>query len=597
MTVHHRAVTTDGAGDAGANRPADATPTPAGSPATPKPPLGPKPPRASRWKPIPFHPLLLAAYPVLFLLSENLSEVAFGETFQPILRAMAVAGSIAIVVGLVLRDIRRGALVASAIVVVWFTYGHIEDLVSPMGVSRDVQLTLSLAFVIVVAVGAVVLRTTGIARLTTAVNVVALVLVGITLLGIVPYEFSRSTTAATPTSGSVDRPRASAAPGARDIYFLIFDRYGSVASLDDLADAHNDLPAWLEGKGFSVANDARANYGRTTMSIAATLNMTYLDDVVTKMGPDSNDPGPVNAMLQDHKVGRFLQSQGYKYIHIGNWFAPTRTNSIADENPVLTAQTDFGALLDQTTMGPTVNDMMGIKAPPAHHLLHRAAALFDFNQLDLASREPGPKFVLMHILMPHEPYVFNPDGSYSALSEYDSKFSPAGLREQLAFTNDKIKGIVQSLQSGPVDKQPIIIIEADEGPYPDRYSKDEVGFDWSKATPAELETKYGVLLSMYLPGQAPADSPSVYHDMSLINTWPIVLDRYFNAGIPLFPDTSYTSGSWVRPYDLTDVTKRLDQIETAGGAAKMSPDTWSQQPHGSPQPGASAAPGSVVDEP
>ena len=362
-----------------------------------------------------------------------------------------------------------------------------------MGVSRDVQLTLSLVFVVVVAVGAVVLRPTGIARLTTAVNVVALVLVAITLIGIVPYEFSRSTTAAAPASASSAGPRPSAAPGARDIYFLVFDRYGSVASLDDLADAHNDLPAWLESRGFTVANDARANYGRTTMSLAATLNMTYLDDVAARMGPDSNDPGPVNEMLQDHKVGRFLQDHGYRYVHIGNWFAPTRTIRIADENPVLTAQTDFGALLDQTTMGPTVNDMLGIKAPPAHHLLHRAAALFDFNQLDLASHEAGPKFVMMHILMPHEPYVFNPDGSYSALSEYDSKFSPAGLREQLAFTNDKIKGIVESLQSGPADTQPIIIIEADEGPYPDRYSKDEVGFDWSKATPAELETKYGVL--------------------------------------------------------------------------------------------------------
>ena len=50
-------------------------------------------PRAtSRLRPFPFHPLLLAAYPVLFLFSENLSEVAFGETFQPILRAVAEEG-------------------------------------------------------------------------------------------------------------------------------------------------------------------------------------------------------------------------------------------------------------------------------------------------------------------------------------------------------------------------------------------------------------------------------------------------------------------------------------------------------------------------
>jgi hypothetical protein len=582
-------VTTDGAGDAGANRPADAATRHAGPSSDP--------PRASRWKPFPFHPLLLAAYPVLFLLSENLSEVAFGETFQPILRAMAVAGTIAIVVGLVLRDIRRGALVASAMVVVWFTYGHIQDLVSPMGVSRDVQLTLSLVFVIVVAVGAVVLRPTGIARLTTAVNVVALVLVAITLIGIVPYEFSRSTTAASPSPASDAGPRPSPGPGSRDIYFLVFDRYGSVASLDDLANAHNDLPTWLGSRGFTTADDARANYGRTTMSLAATLDMTYLDDVAARMGPASNDPGPVNEMLQDHKVGRFLQSHGYRYIHIGNWFAPTKTNRIADENPVLTAQTDFGALLDQTTMGPTVNDMLGIKAPPAHHLLHRAAALFDFNQLDLASREAGPKFVLMHILMPHEPYVFNPDGSYSALSEYDSKFSPLGLREQLAYTNDRIKGIVESLQSGPVDTQPIIIIEADEGPYPDRYSKDEIGFDWSKATSAELETKYGVLLSMYLPGQSPAGTPTMYHDMSLINTWPIVLDRYFDAGIPLFPDRSYTSKSWTLPYDLTDITGRLDQIEAAGGASKMSTPAGSPGPEATPPANGTTAPASFSDEP
>ena len=105
--------------------------------------------------------------------------------------------------------------------------------------------------------------------------------------------------------------------------------------------------------------------------------------------PDSNDPAPINEMLQDHKVGEFLKDHGYRYIHIGNWFAPTRQIRIADENPVLTSQTDFGALLDQTTLGPTINEMAGLKDPPAHHLLHRAAALFDFNELDRVEHEAG----------------------------------------------------------------------------------------------------------------------------------------------------------------------------------------------------------------
>jgi hypothetical protein len=583
--VHHRAVTTDSPGEAGTDLPA-----PGGARRTVK-----VSSRPSRLRPFPFHPLLLAAYPVLFLFSENLAEVALGETFQPILRAMAVAGAIAIVAGSLLRDIRRGALVASAVVVVWFTYGYVADLVKPMDVTRDVQLTLSAVFVLVFVVGAVVLRPGGIARLTTAVNVVALVLVALTLVNIVPYEVSRSTSAAVP-SGATGGPRPTAAPGARDIYFLVFDRYGSAEALDDLADAHNDLPAWLESRGFSVAPDAHANYGRTTQSMAATLNMTYLDDIVARMGPDSNDPAPVNEMLQDHLVGRFLKDRGYRYVHIGNWFAPTRKIRSADENPVLTAQTDFGALLDDTTLGPTINEMRGLKDPPVHHLLHRAAALFDFNELDRVEHEPGPKFVLMHILLPHEPYVFAANGEYSGLSEADSKFSPAGFRDQLTFTNDKIRGIIDGLLSGPEESRPIIILEADEGPYPDRYNRDQNGFDWATSTPEELETKYGVLVAMYLPGEAPAGAPAIYPDMTLINTFPIVLDRYFDAGLPLLPDRSYTSKAWVRPYDMTDVTDRLAAIK-AGGATGGAGPTGSAGPSAADPPDGGAAPVASPTEP
>jgi hypothetical protein len=127
----------------------------------------------------------------------------------------------------------------------------------------------------------------------------------------------------------------------------------------------------------------------------------------------------------------------------------------------------------------------------------------------------------------------------------------------MTFTNDRIHGIVGGLLSGPEATQPIIIIAGDEGPYPDRYARDQNGFDWGTATDAELETKYGVLNALYLPGEAPADAPAVYPDMTLINTFPIVLDRYFDAGIPLLPDRSYTSKGWSRPWDLTDVTDRL----------------------------------------
>jgi hypothetical protein len=507
----------------------------------------------TRLRPFPFHPVLLAAYPVLFLFAQNLSEVALGETYQPILRAGAVAIGITLVAGLVLRDVRRGALVASAVVVVWFAYGYLEDLAQPLAPSRDVLLGGCLVSLVAVALLAWRLRPVWIVRLTTAANVVAVILVALTLVDVVPYQLSRGTIAATPR----DQARPAPAPGARDIWFLVFDRYGNDQAMQDAAGVASDLPDWLERQGFAVARAAHANYGRTTLSLAATLNMTLLDEVAARMGPDSNDPAPVNAMLQDHRVGRYLQERGYRYVHIGSWFAPTKTSAIADENPVLTARTDFGSLLDETTLGPTVNELLGDADPPSHHLLHRAGALFGFHELDRVSAEPGPKFVFAHILLPHEPYVFRENGEYSELSEVDSKYSRPGHAAQLAYTNDRIRGLVGSLLAVAPERQPIILIEADEGPYPDRYARDQNGFDWSTATDQELATKYGVLTAMYLPGEAPAGAPEPYPDVSPVNTFPIVLDRYFGEHIPLLADRSYTSRSWSRPYDLTDITDRL----------------------------------------
>jgi hypothetical protein len=510
----------------------------------------------SRLRPFPFHPVLLAAYPVLFLFAQNLTEVGVGETYQPILRAAAVAVGITLLAGVLLRDLRRGALIASTAVVIWFAYGYIEDLARPLAVSRDVLLGACLTVLVAVALLAWRLRPSRIAALTTAVNVVAVLLVALTLVDIVPHQLSRGTIAAAPTT--TDRPAA--APGSRDIWFLVFDRYGNEDAMRDAAGVDNDLPEWLESQGFIVDRDAHANYGRTTLSLAATLNMTLLDEVAAEMGPDTDDATPVNEMLQDHEVGTFLQDHGYRYVHIGSWFGPTKTNRIADENPVLSTQTDFGTLLDDTTLSPTIDELTGTKAPPKHHLLHRAAALFDWNELDRVSKEPGPKFVFGHVLLPHEPYVFKANGEYSELSEEDSRFSPAGQAAQLAYTNDHIRGLVSSLLAVPEAERPIIIIAADEGPYPERYNRDQMGFDWTQATDEEIVTKYGILDAMYLPGEAPADAPSPYPGMSVVNTFPIVLDRYFGEQIPLLPDRSFTSRTWARPYDLTDITERLAKL-------------------------------------
>ena len=280
-------------------------------------------------RPFPVWALLIGAYPVLFLFAENIAEVQLRDVIPPLGRGLILAALLLLVASLLLRDLRRGAIVSGALLVACFGYGHVAELATPAGVSRDLLLAGWALLLVVAVLAAVLLRERWVARLTSALDVIVGILVLLALTQVVPVEVSRTVSAAeVPGRAGGDRPVA--APGSRDVWYFVFDRYGSETSLEALGGIDNDLPEWLEVHGFQVARHAHANYGRTAMSMAATLNLAFLDDVAAKMGPASKDMAPVNEQLQDHWVGRFLQERGYRYVHLGSWFGATKTARIAD---------------------------------------------------------------------------------------------------------------------------------------------------------------------------------------------------------------------------------------------------------------------------
>jgi hypothetical protein len=514
---------------------------------------------------LPVHTLLLAAYPVLFLFAQNTAEVLPRDVIPPLGRAVLAAATVGMFAAIALRDLRRGAIVGTALIVAWSAYGHVASLLEPMKVPRDAQLASWGVFLAVALLAALFLRPRWLARLTVGLNVVAAVMVAITLVQIVPYELSAYTATAAPRS--LGTPRA----GDRDIYYLVFDRYGSTSAMQDVTGWKNDLPDWLTSQGFYVASQSRANYVRTSLSLSATLNLTSLDDVAARMGRASGDLGPIHQMLEAPEAGRYLQSRGYRFIQIGSWFGPTKTSQIADENPQLETESNFEGILDQTTFGPTLDLLRNLASIPLQDRIHRDSALFQFRELDRIQAEPGPKFVYADILMPHEPYVFNANGDYPSRDERTRRTEAESALQQLQYTNTRIRQLVTNLLSGPEETRPIVILQADEGPYPDRYDADKNHFNWATATPEELDIKYGILNAMYLPGDAPAGAPTPYPTISGWNTFRLIFDRYFGESYPMLPDRSYTSASYLRPYDLTDITGRLSTLNGVTPAQTLLP--------------------------
>ena len=103
----------------------------------------------SRW---PFHPLLLAAYAVLFVYAANISEVLLEQLVEPLLLALGLAVVVFAGAALLFRDLRRGALLASAVLLTLLFFGHAAFQLGGAGIPEEAQLVAWVVFIVAVAV-------------------------------------------------------------------------------------------------------------------------------------------------------------------------------------------------------------------------------------------------------------------------------------------------------------------------------------------------------------------------------------------------------------------------------------------------------------
>jgi hypothetical protein len=287
--------------------------------------------------------------------------------------------------------------------------------------------------------------------------------------------------------------------------------------------------------------------------------MTPLDELTKGVPATSNSYVPLYNALQGSLTARQFQALGYRYLHLGSWWNPTRVDKAADRNFNADGVSDFTSAVVESSIVPVLSKAFIPKelppTEPVKHLKHNTYAL---NKLDALPIESGPKFVWAHILLPHPPYIFDADGNYIESPQHAGITNTQAWREQLAYTNKRLEAFLGELLSKPETEQPIIILQADEGPWPDPYGADKYGFNWATATADELEMKFGILNAWYVPGGT--GSLGLRQDQTAINTFPTLFDRYFGLDYPQLPDRVFAS-PWGRPYQPIEVTDRLPSLK------------------------------------
>lgn len=491
---------------------------------------------------IPFHPLLFAILPVLSMFAANPGQRSANELADSLWIVLGAATCLLLVAAAVYRELRKAALLVSVLVLVWWLQVDDGRIGAWLGERRYV---MPMTYLAVLAWGVwLYRRRTPLTGLTGFSNWAALgaVLPPIITLGIASPRSAHA------GGGAASPIVAGTVASKPDIYYIVFDRYGDRKSIAGYG-FQNDIEEYLTGKGFYVARESRSNYMKTVLSLASSLNAGYLDDVVRGYEQTANWT-PVYQQLWRHRVGAFLRSQGYTYTHLGSWYYPTR------ENPQATRNVNYYTIVPraalrlfdsqafspvQRAFGPWLDDRL--------QNWHRVRRQLD----DVTSLVPsaGPKFVFLHILVPHPPYVFDHDGGYVTKAEERKRSLAENYTNQVKAANAMIRRLVDGiLRDSP--SPPVVIVQGDEGPYPQGTGRDT--FDWRTATHSQLLEKTGILNAYYLPG---VDASTLYPGISPVNSFRVVFNRYFGASLPLLPDRTLRHVSDMQPFTFDDITGEL----------------------------------------
>jgi hypothetical protein len=154
---------------------------------------------------------------------------------------------------------------------------------------------------------------------------------------------------------------------------------------------------------------------------------------------------------------------------------------------------------------------------------HVQTELYILDTLPKLAKMPGPKFVFVHILIPHVPHVFEPDGTVRTDPNYFSapgaygvnwRYEREGYLDSVQFVNSRMLPILKTLIEESATP-PIIVMEGDHG--------------WGGKNRTQNLSTY------YLPGGQTQDS--TWHLAG--RSFRVIFNDYFGAGYDLLPDESY----------------------------------------------------------
>ena len=507
-----------------------------------------------------FHPFLFAIFPIISIYSSNMHELLPIDLIQPIIIILSFTIIIFLISKLIFKVWSKVGVVVSLIIGLMFSYGYVYlqivgFAIGDVTIGRHVFLLIPYIATFISGCYYIFKTKKELENITKILNVVAASLILVSVISIATYAienngigiiFLENDDTMQGIESSSEKNEIISLVGDLDnypdVYFIILDEYGGKSSLkDDLNFDNSEFIENLEEKGFTVIPNSHSNYPQSFLSITSTMNMKYLNYLKDTLGEESKDQITAMKMMNNFLAMEIFKSKGYKTINfqttsfeINADYQACESKSILESNKLMSEVSKisiFGYFLTWIEL---------------ENIREKQECYFD-ELGEIHKKFDEPVFVFAHVLVPHAPNVFGPNGEHMIprifYNEWGTDEDKRRYLDALQYANLRIGKFVEKVLK-ETDHEPIIIIESDHGTAFD--------FNWDKPTNEMLKQRFSTLNAYYFP----KGGDLLYDNITPVNSFRIMFNANFDGKFELLDDRAYWSNS-DKPYRLIDVTELI----------------------------------------
>ena len=296
----------------------------------------------------------------------------------------------------------------------------------------------------------------------------------------------------------------------------------------------------MKEKKFIIPEKSTGNYPISQFSIGSSLNMEYLSDLSNNVGKDSKSYLPVIEMSYNSQVIKNFKSLGYEIVIFDSELVPAKNFVLVDDIKCHKDEMN-SILLDSITRV----SMIGYFVERVDEEKRRDQIKCAFSEVKtIGNNKDKPIFAFIHILLPHPPNIFGPNGESiipgnSISSEkWDEKIA---YIDQLKFANTEITKVIEKILDK--NEKSIIILQSDHG--------SGLDVDFKNPDESMMLQRLSILNAYYAPE---IFENQFYENITPVNSFRIIFNEYFNGNYKILEDRNYWN-SGDAPWNFHDVTE------------------------------------------